>query len=115
MTSSEATTYTNEQVWDGLTERYGAGWDDETDLRTRYGVDVDVDAPRVERIRKHTSPRPHVPGEHWANSSCLCSCHFVRTESCDDRECQAWRVQNARKAAREQERKQARWQRKQNA
>lgn len=107
----------DEQVWDALTRTYGGGWDDETDLRQRV-VEVEpvedmyADAPRVERIRKHTSPRPHMPGEHWQNSSCLCGCHYGHPAYCDDAECKRWRVQNARRAEREQERKRARWQRK---
>lgn len=110
MAEQQTREYTDEQVWDALSEAHGPGWDDETDLRSRY-ADEYTDAPRVERIRKHKSPRPHLPGEHWQNSSCLCGCHFGHPAYCDDAECKRWRVQNARKVEREQERKRTRWER----
>jgi len=107
---------TDAEVWDSLTARYGAGWDDETDIRTRY-ADLDTDTPRVERIRTRKGP-DHLPGSHWESTSCLCSCHYgartsAQAPACDDAECKVWAKQNAAKAAKVAERKQAAWARKQ--
>lgn len=109
----------DEDVWEGLYARYGGGWDDETDMRTRGGDDDDEwgASPRVERIPKRTAP-DHVPGIAWDTTSCLCSCHFgARTSAgrpaCDERECMAWGRQNAVKAARLAERKAQAWERRQ--
>lgn len=114
--AADGRTYTQEQVWDALTERYGPGWDDETDLRMR-GEPIDdepfAEAPTHARITRRRTrltadSLPHAPGAHWADVPCLCDCHFSRS-SCDDRDCRKGGETRARFYAREQERKQARW------
>jgi hypothetical protein len=87
--------------------------DDTTDMRDRSGVEVRT-PPRVERIPVRKG-KPHIPGSHWASSSCLCTCHYVKVADCDETSCKAWRKQNAKHAQRAEARKQARWQRKHSA
>ncbi len=99
-------TVTDVDVWDSLSQSQGPGWDDSTDIRTRYGDADEDERPRVERIRTRKGPG-HVPGAPWSSTPCLCSCHFGgRGFTCDDGECAKWGAQNAARAAKQQDRKQ---------
>lgn len=102
--------HTDVQVWDLLSQQNGPAWEASNDYAQR-SVDVDAyeSAPRVERITRKGAP--HLPGQHWSSTQCLCSCHYGSPD-CDENECKAWRTQNARKAAEKAEAKQRRWARK---
>lgn len=107
---------TDTEILADITRREGAGWDDETDMRQRV-VYITDESPRVERIRRPDGRArlPHAPGSHWEDTSCLCSCHYVRGTSCDDTECKRNGVTLRRYAEREQARKQRAWERKHGA
>lgn len=99
----------DEQVHvDALTDAYGRGWDDSTDLADRYAdyAPEYTDAPTVERVTRKGPD--HVPGSAWSGTACLCSCHYGARSSagapaCDERDCKAWGQQNQARVARTHE------------
>jgi hypothetical protein len=111
MATNDERTYTDVEVWDALSAEHGPAWEASNDYAQR-SVDVDAyeSTPRVERIRTRKGAA-HLPGQPWSSTECLCSCHYGSLD-CDERECKAWRTQNARKAAEKSEAKQRRWARK---
>lgn len=105
------TTREDAEMLDWLDDMPADFTDDTTDMRDRSGVSVVLVSANVEHISR--KGQPHIPGSSWQASSCLCICHFVRTDACDDVDCKAWRKQNNAHVERIDERKRARWLRKQ--